>query len=363
VQGHGSNVSGIIVGATLTGLHAGMAPGAHIVAVKVLNNQGSSEWHPTEGSSTTRGLRWVLENVEKHNISCVCMSLGGSTNHTSDTESFMTETRTILQQLAAKRVVVCIAAGNSFYEHSSREGHSFPGICRECVSVGAVYDDNIGRFTYGDGSIARVTQADFITPFSQRLSKEKGGNICFTTVFAPGAPITSAGPVGSNGRTTQHGTSQATPVVCGVVLLIQELYKKNKGELPTVDEVKLILRSGVSIIDGDNENDNVTNTLKTFIRVDALKALSAVPVKVVVPETSLAVEGIVRKRARKINSQRFYEVINDKNQIALTCFARPTTIRAAEEPVPLDLSECVGKKVKILYKERAGNTLYGCSHA
>jgi hypothetical protein len=73
------------------------------------------------------------------------------------------------------------------------------------VSVGAVYDSNVGSVTAGFGNNActdRKTSADKITCFSQVAN--------FLTALAPGVFITAAG-------VRQGGTSQAAPHVAGAV--------------------------------------------------------------------------------------------------------------------------------------------------
>jgi hypothetical protein len=79
------------------------------------------------------------------------------------------------------------------------------------------------------------------------------------------------------GESIQEGTSQAAPVICGVILLLQEYVKRSTGELPTVDHIEQWLRaSAVATRDGDDEDDNVINTQETYLRVDALSALQVV---------------------------------------------------------------------------------------
>jgi len=130
------------------------------------------------------------------------------------------------------------------------------------LSVGAVYDSNAGGFAYGTGAIAYSTDADRLTPFSQRHE-------ILTTVFAPGAPITGAGPTG--GLTTYHGTSQASPHIAGIAVLAQQLAHEHLGRRLTVNEFAALLQdTTVHINDGDDENDNVTNTGLDFPRVDML---------------------------------------------------------------------------------------------
>ncbi len=161
-------------------------------------------------------------------------------------------------------MAVVIAAGNDYFSHQSRQGMGFPAIIRECVSVGAVYDAVEGGFRYGSGAVANSSRPGQITPFSQRLHESVNPDT-YTDIFAPGAPVTSSGINGPHGESVQHGTSQATPVTAGLILLMQEFYWRATGELPTVDDLILWLRrGGVTIHDGDDEDDNVEHTKLGF---------------------------------------------------------------------------------------------------
>ncbi len=270
-QGHGTNVAGIIAAGAD---HIGLAPGANIIPLKVLGNAGGGSFEGID-----QALGWVVANRERFNISVVCMSLGDGGNYTDDRAFAASRVHGAIQQkiraLREARVAVVIAAGNDYFKHRSKQGMSFPGILRECVSVGAVYDSDMGQFSYGGGAIAFSTRAGQITPFSQRLHPTTN-RATYTDVFAPGAPVTSSGINGPHGESTQHGTSQATPVVAGLILLMQEFWRKATGELPTVEDlVTWLRRGGFQIIDGDDEHDNVEHTHLTYIRVDALSALDA----------------------------------------------------------------------------------------
>ena len=62
----------------------------------------------------------------------------------------------------------------------------------------------------------------------------------------------------------------------GVILLMQEFHRRLTGELPEVgDLLAWLIRGGVPIIDGDDEDDNVQHTNLSFVRLDALSALDA----------------------------------------------------------------------------------------
>lgn len=266
-NGHGTNVGGIIVA---NGDHKGIATGAGIVPIKVLSNNGGGSF-----ASILSALEWVRDNHATFGISAACMSLGDSGNYTTDENLVEDAIRKVIRELTDLRVAVVIAAGNGYFQHASKQGMSYPAIIRECISVGAVYDAEEGGFHYASGARAFSTRAGQITPFSQRLHKSVNRNTK-TDIFAPGAPVTSSGINGEHGESVQSGTSQATPVTVGVILLMQEFYKRITGELPEVkDLLTWLLRGAVTIVDGDDEDDNVEHTNQSFPRVDALSALDA----------------------------------------------------------------------------------------
>ncbi len=276
-HGHGTHVTGIIAA---KGVHTGIAFDAGIVALKVLQNDGEFEEGDPDGFGTiNRALQWVLDHRQEFNITAINLSLGDVSNHV-DLSAFQESqtrqlTRQLISQLRQANVPLITGAGNKYFRFR-REGMCFPAILPETISVGAIFDAAIGKFTYLDGSIANTTQPGQITPFSQRLHEDNGSG-SFTTIFAPGAPITSTGHKTDEGESLESGTSQAVPVITGVVLLMQEYYRKTTGKLPPVGVLAECLRSGgEAITDGDDEKDNVPHTNKQFQRVHALRALDAV---------------------------------------------------------------------------------------
>ena len=253
VNGHGSNVSSIVASSDST--YTGVTPGADIIHLKVFEDSGGGNFSYVE-----QALQWVIANAATYNIASVNMSLGDNGNYTTAQNLYGISDE--LAALAAMNVMVVSASGNNFYSSSSALGVAYPSADPNSLSIGAVYDGNIGGFNYSDGAIAYSTGADRITPFSQRHND-------LTTIFAPGAAITGAGPNG--GIVTQHGTSQASPHVSGVAVLAQQLAQQKLGRSLTLNEFSnLLASSGVTINDGDDENDNVTNSNLNFPRLDVL---------------------------------------------------------------------------------------------
>ncbi|MEL7039577.1 MAG: S8 family serine peptidase [Cyanobacteria bacterium J06592_8] len=262
VIGHGSNVTSIV--ASEDDEFPGMAPGVNIIHLKVTSDNPSSDQSTQDFFNTIEeALKWVVVNAEEYNIASVNMSLGDP--RVIYTPEFSPVDLGIdyglddeLAALVNKNVIVTSASGNSFFEFDSLLGVSYPSSNPNSLSVGAVWDgDNGGPF--GNDL---TTGADRITAFSQRHPE-------LTDIFAPGAFITGAD---QNGETVgQAGTSQASPHIAGIAALAQQLAVQELGRRLTFDEFRNLLQdTGVTIFDGDDEDDNVVNTGLEFKRVDVL---------------------------------------------------------------------------------------------
>jgi len=267
-NGHGTNVAGLIAAGT-SDERRGIAPGAIVIPLKVLPA-------PTL-DPIVKALTWIGENAERLSITVANLSLGvPGVNFIDDASARaqFPQLAAILSELNARRIAVVIAAGND-YKKFETEGMSMPAIFREVISVGAVYDASVGPRHYQSGASAFSTHADQMTPFTQRLSKDVSPE-CYTDVMSAGAIATSAGAADDDATSVQDGTSQAAPTVAGVVLLMQQHYKRLTGELPPVSLLQEVLRSTSTwIVDGDDEDDNVANTNKKFPRVNAFESLVA----------------------------------------------------------------------------------------
>lgn len=169
-NGHGTHVAGTVGSKTY-----GVAKKVSLIAVKVLNAQGSGTT-----SGVVAGINWVAENAKKtpNRKSVANMSLGGGAD-------------TVLDQAVAAAIkagtVFAVAAGNSAGDACVVS----PGRVPEAITV-AASDKN-----------------DQFASFS-----EKGSCV---DIIAPGVDILSTWNAGNT--KTISGTSMATPHVAGVVAL------------------------------------------------------------------------------------------------------------------------------------------------
>ncbi|MCX5980520.1 MAG: putative Ig domain-containing protein, partial [Nostocales cyanobacterium LacPavin_0920_SED1_MAG_38_18] len=245
---HGSHIASIFTS---------VAPDSNIIALKVFKDKGAGSFSDLE-----KALQWVAANSTAYNIASVNLSIGDSQNWTTATSRYGIGDE--LAAIASQNIIISAAAGNSFYQYGSNPGLAYPAIDPNVIAVGAVWADNSGtQKNFVGSAIDYTTNADQIASFSQRDRN-------LLDVFAPGILITGANA--SGGTTSMGGTSQATAYMTGVATLAQQIAEEKLGRKLTVNEFRNLLDTNSVIInDGDNENDNVTNTGKNYPRVDLLK--------------------------------------------------------------------------------------------
>jgi subtilisin family serine protease len=256
-NGHGTHVAGII-GSSSTS-YAGVAPEANLIGLKVLGADGSGSFGAVEDA-----LKWVIANRTKYNIVSINLSLG-SGNYNVNPYAFLDDEFAALKNAG---VFIAVAAGNSYYSYQSQAGLAYPGVSPNVVSVGAVWDSNFGAVAWASGARDNSTAADRVASFSQRSSN--------LSILAPGAMITSTYLGGK--YQSMAGTSMASPVIAGAAAILhQALDAAGKSNLATEDGILSIMKStGVRVVDGDDENDNVVNTGLAFQRINMAAALQAV---------------------------------------------------------------------------------------
>lgn len=209
-NGHGTNVSGIV---------AGVAPGAKVLALDVFTGSSASSTH------IISAINWAISNKATYNIASMNLSLGGGSSTTACTSDAM---GIALGSARTAGIAPVVASGNSALSNAI----SSPACAPAAISVGAVYDANVGGLGYSNCSDP-TTAADRVTCFSNSAS--------FLTVLAPGAMITAAGY-------TMAGTSQAAPHVAGAFAVL-------RGAFPaeSVDQKLARLTStGKQIVDPRN---------------------------------------------------------------------------------------------------------------
>ncbi len=234
-NGHGTNVSGIIAGrGTIAPI--GVAPAAKIAVYKILNSSGSGVF-----SDWIAALDDIVANHPEVNI--VNMSLESSEPCPGGALG------TAITTLRSRGVPTFIAAGN----HGNKNTLNIPACIPDGISVGAVYDANVGSVNGWESSCSDVTtRADQVACWSDSASS--------LALLAPGARITSTGLGG--GTSTYMGTSQAAPHAAGVAALLLQA----RPALSVDDLEHRMQAAGTLLV------DHLAN--RTTARVDARVALS-----------------------------------------------------------------------------------------
>jgi type VI secretion system secreted protein VgrG len=248
---HGTAVAGLIGSSDPN--HLGVAPGVNIVALKVVGDNNSADL-----GTIARALQWVVDNHARYNITVVNMSLsdGGNYAHNwfaQDGGSGQQITE-LIGQLKGLNIPVVSATGNSF---TGSQGEGFTSIVDGVISVTAT-DTN-----------------DNLLPDAQRLGAETGMGTA-TDLAAPGKGFVA--PSGDNGFSAVDGTSFATPLVTGSVVLLQQIYQSRFGTLPTVDQLTNWLERGA-----DPLHDPVTGITIGRLDIPRSAGLIAAPPTVVTP--------------------------------------------------------------------------------
>jgi subtilisin family serine protease len=273
-MGHGTAVAGIIAG-NRPGPDIGMAPDSTIVALRVFDADGNTSWH-----AVAAALKWVREHASERHICAVNLSLGDGENYRLEARpraiKNYREVTTELDALYQARVPIIAAAGNGYFTDQT-EGMEYPAVLKTVISVGAVsgtQDSAVWR-QFSDDSTAERTGPNLIAPFSQRLLSIAAP--LGTKIFAPGAYISTASLRSVSAQDEFSGTSDATPLVTGVVLLMNEYYRhaSKKTQAPPISNIVAWLQAGIHVTDIDGGQDSVPHSGKLFVRLDALCALRA----------------------------------------------------------------------------------------
>ena len=266
--GHGTHVAGIIAGNGYSsdGARRGIAPGAHLVVLKTLDERG-------EGyiSSAIAALDYAIEHRAAYNIRVINLSVAAGVY-----ESYKTDP---LAQAAARAVdagiVVVTAAGNLGRNAKGATQHggiTAPGNAPWVLTVGASThngtidrrDDRVAPFSSrGPSAIDLVSKPDLVAPGVGIESLADPGSTLF--VRRPEARLAGAVPAQIPAYLSLSGTSMAAPVVAATVALMLEA---NPSLTPA--EVKAVLRASAEV----NADEDATAQGAGFLNARAAVELA-----------------------------------------------------------------------------------------
>ena len=242
-NGHGTHVAGTAAAKDDGNGVVGVAPGARLWAVKVLNSQGSGAT-----SQIICGIDWVTARAST--IEVANMSLGGSFplgSISGCSSSFDPMHQAICRSVSAG-VTYAVAAGNS----AANANTFVPATYAEVITVSALADFN-GQPGGGAAATCRADQDDSFADFSNF-----GSDI---DLIAPGVCILST--FAGGGLNTLSGTSMATPHVTGAAALY-----KSTHPTATPAQVKAALQAAGNL-NWNNADDHDT-TKERLLNVSTL---------------------------------------------------------------------------------------------
>jgi PGF-pre-PGF domain-containing protein len=232
--GHGTHVAGIIVSNDAN--YTGVAPGAMVYAVKVLDNNGNGYI-----SNILKGIDWCINHSKAYNssnpydISVISMSLGTISDHWDNETKCAQDNKEwldVINKALDYDISLVAASGNENNKTAISAPACLPGV----ISVGAVdKDDTIASYS----NIAPILD-----------------------LLAPGVDIRSTCMDG--GFCVMNGTSMAAPHVAGALLIMNELERLRTNHLvPPSTALSVLNSTGKKIFDND------TNRNYTLINVSA----------------------------------------------------------------------------------------------
>ncbi len=270
VQPHGTSTAGLVASTDPT--NPGVAPGADITALRVFDDNGGGNF-----DYVAQALQYVIDHHVQDKITVVNLSLSDGGNYSynffSNDNSIGQKLEGLIQQLDALNIPVVAATGNS---NDGSQGEGFPSILPGVISV--------------TGSDVN----DQILPDAQILGPGNGN--AQTTLDAPASGLTA--PTSDKQWTTVEGTSFAAPLVSGSIILLQQIYEKRFGTLPSVSDVEAWLQGGATQIHDSQFNVNIG-------RLDVLKSAALIPQAPTAPtppapptpptpETQVFVDGVLQ---------------------------------------------------------------------
>jgi len=221
--GHGTHVAGIIAGSGYDsgGARTGIAPGARLTVLKVLDGRGTGRI-----SDVIAALDYVVAHKDELNIRVVNLSIA-----TGVYESYEMDPLTVAAEVVVRNgVVVVAAAGNNGRGPDGRIRHggiTAPGNAPSVLTVGASShmgtvdreDDTIASFSSrGPAAVDYGAKPDLVAPGVGIESLSDPGSTLFLTKSK--YLLSGTIPTTSLPYLSLSGTSMSAPVVTGTVALM-----------------------------------------------------------------------------------------------------------------------------------------------
>lgn len=223
--GHGTHVAGIIAGNGYDsgGARTGVAPGARLVVLKVLDADGNGYI-----SNVIAALDYAVQRRAELNIRVVNLSVAAGVY-----QSYTTDPLTLAAKRAVESGIVVVTAAGNFGKNDSGGsqygGITAPGNAPWVLTVGASShngtvmrsDDSIAPFSSrGPTYIDYSAKPDIVAPGVGIESLTEAGTLLYAT--HPSARLWGTLDTATPPYLSLSGTSMAAPVVAGTVALMMQ---------------------------------------------------------------------------------------------------------------------------------------------
>jgi serine protease AprX len=264
--GHGTHVAGIIAGNGYdsAGSRAGIAPDAHLVALKVLDANGRGVI-----SNVIAALEWAVTNRAAYNIRVINLSVGAGI-----TESYNTDPLALAAKRAVDAGIVVVAAAGNLGRNALGQpqygGITAPGNAPWVLTVGASstegtvtrLDDVYAPYSSrGPSAIDFGAKPDLLAPGTGVVSLTDPTSLLYLTKTA--FLLKGTLLLGSKPYLSLSGTSMAAPVVAGTVAL---MLQANPALTPNL--VKAVIQYTAQVYPGYNALTQGAGFLNTKGAVD-----------------------------------------------------------------------------------------------
>ena len=270
---HGTHVAGIIAGQGNAGTQTGIAPGAKIMAVKVLDDTG----YGTD-AALVDGVQFAIN----HGADIINLSLGDPEMGPSAVY------RDLFVTVKEAGMVASVAAGNvgdTQYTYQVPFNVECPGNCPPpwlhpdqvnlitggttaviCVGATDANDSHCSFSSVGPVTWAAGANVGDYNDYPYQNGDASQPGLIRPDISAPGANVTSLNYQTGTGYVAYDGTSMATPCVAGVLALL----------LDADPELTPAALDSIIELTAANAGNTVKNNITGSGRIDALAAVNAV---------------------------------------------------------------------------------------
>ena len=268
---HGTHCAGIVAGQGNAGIQTGIAPGAKIMAIKIMDETGYGG-----DTQIIEGIEFALE----HGADILSCSFGDP-----ETGGYALY-RQLYETVLDAGVVAAVAAGNvgdTQYTYPRPFNVEAPGNCPPpwfhpnqtlhgghtavvCVGATDATDTHSSFSSVGPVTWAEGPYIGEYNDYPYEAGNPDMPGLIRPDISAPGSNITSLGFPGNTSYDTHDGTSMATPCVAGVMALLLEAD-------PTLTPAQL---DSIIELTAVNVGNSLKNNITGAGRIDALAAVNAI---------------------------------------------------------------------------------------